>query len=516
MIISDADPSPSGSARSTNPPAPASVRRNSSSSCGSDAYSPLPPGLWTLSLHGNCSRCHHHHSSARFKVNVPSNPNITTHIRCESCHAKWLAIGGRNVAQLSLLSVNSVRPDPEATDVRYSLVNMVRTTTALAALSPVMAEITESLPPGSSRHQSLCTPLAADIESDVPHISQPVDPMRLVRVRHTSTQALQKPASFPTLTSVQPNSTQKYGIVTGRHFAHLKERLGMRFPALHRANLRVKLGIIKQPKVSAKRLGKQPTRVTVYSEPTMDSVHTPDASRLKGHYGEGHQYRPISRRLDSAGRPATPSDAVVQFLATVANDITNLSAMTEDEKIVWIREKYTEFRNRPAVQVNAPAMASMETATIPDAATEALYNEANLHRGRSLELLGLGSHHGQFDRFWPVRPSTISVCERTSEAETAVDETTNIASGPRYSWIEHLRRERSGSPRPPSVNTHTAHRIRGSRGEIRFSMDSAVTGEATRSTSRPRSSATDRRSQGSTARTSMLGTTVSQTSLASH
>jgi len=127
-----------------------------------DTYAPLPPGRWTLDLHGNCSRCHRYHKSVRFKVEIFHDPEITTYVRCQKCNEKWLAIGGRNSSQLSLLSVNTVQPDPVAAELRHSLVNMVRATTALATLSPVIADIAEASLSGPSHRQSLHIQPAAD------------------------------------------------------------------------------------------------------------------------------------------------------------------------------------------------------------------------------------------------------------------------------------------------------------------------------------------------------------------
>ncbi|KAF9695437.1 hypothetical protein EKO04_006428 [Ascochyta lentis] len=500
MATSEADLSPSGPSGSNKLSVPTSVRRDSSSSYSSDAYSPLPPGRWNLNLHGNCPKCHHHHSFARFKVNIPSNPNITTHVRCQACDAKWLAIGGRNATQLSLLSINSLTPDPAVETVRYSLVHMIRTTTALATLSPVLAGIAES-PASSTPSRQHSTRIAQVNETRINTSSTKI-PGKSVPIQ------LPGSVGFDSPLSVRPITNQKYGLWTGRHISHFKESMGIRFPAFHRANLRTRFGITKPPKMSVRRWGKQPISTPMVAEHVTDSDHAPDLS-LSGEASQGCQAGGPTARDFEPDKTYDSSDTAIQFLQNLASETTHLALMTEKEKAVWVRAKYTEFKNRIDVagDVGDPMPQLVQLADLIS------------RQGRgSDELLGLGSHLAAFDEYRP--RDSFSISERTSEAETAVDDTTAI-SLPRYSLVDFLQRERrgSGSPRPHSMTASTLQPLRRGRREVRFSMDSAVTGEVRRSSSIPRSTATDRYSQSSAVRTSMLSSTrlnMSQASLASY
>lgn len=121
MSSSGLNTQPSGSALSSIAPIMSLTRRNTALSPGSESHASSVAGLVTLPLHGDCSRCHHHHSSARFRVNLFRNSNIMTNLVCERCKEKWLVMGGRNTTQLSLPSLKYTRPDSVANDVRPHL-----------------------------------------------------------------------------------------------------------------------------------------------------------------------------------------------------------------------------------------------------------------------------------------------------------------------------------------------------------------------------------------------------------
>ncbi|KAH6644599.1 hypothetical protein C7974DRAFT_24327 [Boeremia exigua] len=433
MARSDVVPKPLASMRSSS-----RSRRESSSSYSSDAYSPLPPGLWTLDVHGNCSKCHHHHSSARVQINISRSPNGTTHVRCERCREKWLTFGGRNQTQLSLLSVDSVPPNPTAVHVRYSLINMIRSATAVAALSPVLAGIAELPTPAvPSRQQSY-------------HVTSLDDPGAVDSFGHIAEDTILQPqvlVGSPTALSVQPGNTQRYGIHTGRYIAHLKENLGLRFPALHRANLSRRFGITKPSKISSNRLGKHPVKTGNSREGMLNTncepiTVTPEEF-IQQETMQGQPSQESGRFFESP----LPSTTAAHFLATLARDSTNLGALTEEEKVIWVRAKCTEFAEWAAQarnsHVTVPVGTSIDaTYTIRTPQHE----EGNLRQRLPTDILGVGSHYGLFDGLYPMRAHTLSISPNTSEAETAVDDNTTVASAPRYSWSEH-RLRRSGETR---------------------------------------------------------------------
>lgn len=519
MASSSTNPTSPGPVTSRSFHNPIPVRRDSSSTFSSEAYSPLPPGRWTVNLHGNCSKCHHHHSHALFRIKVPKDTTISTHVNCQRCQQKWLVIGGPNATQLSLLSTETIGPDPAAARIQYSLVNMIRPMTALATLSPVLAGIAESSAKPSRKpsiHVSLTDQFGDEGSAALP----PRISLRLSQRQECAPQQSPQPARLLAEPSLRPNTTQRYSLMTGRRVSNLKENLTMRFPGLHRASLRSRLGSIRQSKLSARRLGKQPATDPLVSEVVASAASASQDVITTEALDAELQSEVLQEKSRSIKSLATSDGAAARFLDNLAKDQTNLDSLTEKEKAAWVRARYTEFKenyqNSTRVVGSSSLMAS--DATCGESRQGQSLN-SEWQRGRQPhELDGLGSHFGAFDEFWPNQPSpgtgSFSISsDRTSDCETAVDNATAIRA-PRYTEVDRLQRERHGSrsPGPDPVTAHTMRRLR--RNEIRFSMDSAVIREAVRSTSRPRSAATDRHSQGSAPRSS-LHLTLSHTSLAS-
>ncbi|KAF2642112.1 hypothetical protein P280DRAFT_293612 [Massarina eburnea CBS 473.64] len=128
-------------------------RRDTVSTVSSEKHSPMPTGVWSLTLHGNCSRCHHHHKSAVVQFKIFDNPSEGSDVHCEHCKHKWLTIGGINTTQISLLSTRTTAVGSEEIDLRYRLNSIIRSATAIA--SPVaLASVPEVLPNLPSRGHS--------------------------------------------------------------------------------------------------------------------------------------------------------------------------------------------------------------------------------------------------------------------------------------------------------------------------------------------------------------------------
>ena len=468
MVDSDTNSINSGFARRNSTQVAVSSRHDSSSSHSSDAYAPLPSGRWILKLHGKCVRCHHHHSSAKFRVNVPHNPSITTHLRCKACNEKWISIGGRNVTQLSSLSIESERPDAVVANDRYPVTDMVRSTATLAALPPVLAEVAGSASsPGPSRprplhsHQVQCPsrPSLFEIYEDLQ--LEPVVGLRSPTAR--------------------PTGSQKDSFVTRKRIARLKESLGMRVPALHRANLRSRFPILNQPRMSAKRRGKQPTRTPMTHENATDPSVSPDEDYGDRYSSNIQSEGSLIPMFGSTRRLYASMDAAMDFLQTIANDTTQLDSMNEKQRAAWIRARYTEFRYQ-----NGRAGSTLQDC-------------------RDLELDGIGSHLGVLEEFSlsdsSLRASSCSFSERVSEADTAIEDAVAAAlRAPHYPPVEFTHHERrdSGSRRQQSRTAYTRQRLRQRWPRIRPSIDSEPTTDAARSPSRPRSAVTDHYSHNGT------------------
>jgi hypothetical protein len=484
-----------GLAGSSDPPGMVPTRHSTSSSYSSDAYVPLPSGLWLLNLHGNCSRCHHYHDSARFKVNIPRSPNITTHVRCQGCREKWLAIGGRNASQLSLLSVNTIQPNPAAAEVRYSLVNMVRATTALATLSPVLAGIAEQSSPGPSRRQSLhAQPVTNNNVGDSSTLTSKELETR-PEVEDPPNLEPQRPLRLLVPPTVRPTTTQKYGFMTGRRMSRLKQSVGERIPALHRANLRSRLGSLTKRRLSAKQQGKQPIDDPLRMADVMDNIQEPNTPEPTERNFMVVLEDPTRPSANTDRSPVTPSATAAAFLATMKNDSTDLSTMTVKQRADWVRAKYTEFINSSVASTYADANVSAESAATAEPPSEVSGDERS---SAPIDLAGVGGRQSPSARSYSYRASILTVSDRISEAETVIgDDATTVASGPRSSF-EQFRSARPNSTQ--SLNAYTLQLSRLRRAEWRRSGDSGVPVEAIPSMPRPVSRASDRSSHGSTIR----------------
>lgn len=135
----------SGPSRFTSNP----TRRDTVSTVDSDKYTPIPPGDWSFTLHGNCARCNHHHKSAVVHIKIHDNSSEASHLICEHCRQKWLTIGGVNTTQLSLLSSRTTELEAEDVNFRRALINIMRSTTSVAAPTAL-----SSVPEATSRHSS--------------------------------------------------------------------------------------------------------------------------------------------------------------------------------------------------------------------------------------------------------------------------------------------------------------------------------------------------------------------------
>jgi hypothetical protein len=137
--------SPSPATSPSEPPMTPLTRRSTTSSAGSGR--PIPAGHWILNLSGNCPRCHHHHRTVKIHVRASTASNRISDVDCSNCRALWLASGTRNSTRISLLSVNTIPAAnlTEETEFRSTLVQMVRSATAIAAPSVLSGIPTQPL-----------------------------------------------------------------------------------------------------------------------------------------------------------------------------------------------------------------------------------------------------------------------------------------------------------------------------------------------------------------------------------
>lgn len=460
-------------------PDPAS-RRDTRSSI---SRSPLPPGKWTLSIHGNCSRCHHHHKATVVRIDVSDDPEEPSHIICEGCNEKWLTIGGRNVTQLSLLSTQTNDSDPEETRYRSALIYIVQSAmsaTAFAAPTalPSVPEAPSGLPSrGNSTRSPTRIPMN-DTETQT-HSASDHDTQALNHIPvHNTTSS--SPDNRRLNSRTEPSNRVE---LSKKALKRIKRKLQDTFPTL-KDRLKKLIPTPRQRKRAKKVKGKQPAIETM-----QDSSRSLHSGTSKGDNLENHVNRTgceQATQTEEACRLRKTADQAIAELDNIDKQV--IQNMTPDERRAWIREQITAFKCCTSHSCSCRRRRS-STIHMVDSSAQADLPPPEPYRRHSADILfGLGSHfdvwpHGN----WYQDNGTLSIsATRTSDAETAVEAPT-FPSSPRQSWVDHVRnqRHRSLSPQPPSV-VPSRHSFRHHVVGPRASLDSIVTGAGFRSASRRR------------------------------
>ena len=284
----------------------------------------------------------------------------------------------------------------------------------------------------------------------------------------------------------------------------------MHFPALHRANLKSRFGMLKKPNMSAKQQGKQPVK----NKPAMvehvnDMIDVPDTNVPEQGDARNKQEASSPRVFDSDSPRVTTSLTAAQFLAQVRSENTDPSTLTEAKQAVWVREKYTDFKNRSTGARIVQAVKSGSIVSPPSQTIEASDEHSPRVQSRqSLDLVGIGGAWSLSIRTCSVRASVASVSDQLSDTSTVIDDNTTIASGTRLSWQEQPQHARH------SLNVFPLPRFRHS-----LTKDSMINSEAFRNYRRPESSTTSQPFESSTVRPSVLRVPLlnaSQASIESH
>ncbi len=473
-----------------------SVRRDTASSAGADKYKPLPPGFWLLQVHGNCPRCHHHHTAVTIKIDVTTNSSKLNHVQCENCREKWLAFAGNNSTQISLLSTTTIKPDPIEKEVRLALITLVKSAAPFTAIaSPTLAGIPETTSPGTHGESSTRPPTNSRFE---PTSRQARTPSRVSFNLPPSSIHGQTSTSFSSTQTSNSDAHEQAHRVSQKSRSSLKQMMRTRLHKLRDLNWTKALTRSKRRTISAKKRGKLPVQVPVE---------------------EDHQ-APDDQHVDTILEPETTGPAIAdprdrseeatKFLDGLKNDIIEL--MDSKERAAWIRAKYTQFKTQRAKPTPSRNSTTVDTGTQAQAPTRD--SSSILHY-----IFGAGSHLSYMDRGSVSEPSirTRPLSISGSEANTLVDENTFAPSVPLYR-ILHREHGRSRSPRPSSFH-RSWQQIRQHRDQTRASFDSTTTGGAVRSSSTARDPTVNRLSRGSIGRASTFGLTEmfrSQTSIQEH
>ncbi|KAF1842935.1 uncharacterized protein K460DRAFT_432368 [Cucurbitaria berberidis CBS 394.84] len=439
-------------------------RSDTVSSIGSDAYSPLPPGRWTLDFHGNCPRCHHHHTGVKIKVDVSHDSSKVSHVRCEMCQENWLAFGGRNSTRISLLSTLTADPDPVEKEVRSTLSKLVRSTTAITA--PWLLNIPETSPEHSVRSttsnglQPSFGPMATTAQT-----SSSVPLSRVQRLKPSTSLS-----SLPTTPTIDIGDKGH----PKQPLSNLKQRVQARFPILQGAKVKQLFRHSKKPQMSAEKRENYPVHISAGNE------LGPSTSFQEELYTSGQESgSEVLHNDPSVSDSANMNSEVADFIADLRND--PISEMNKKERVIWLREKLTKFKSSRKIFDQPAHSIVVNSGTRVTSVEPPLASFVQDSRRHSSEMLYLGSHLSYFDR-WSSEAALhgrpLSMSERgteLSDASTVADDNI-VASDPRNALVESLQRARraSESPRPLSLNNLSLSwgNIRQARAEAHYSLDS--------------------------------------------
>lgn len=295
-------------------------------------------------------------------------------------------------------------------------------------LSPVLAEEIAELP--SRQHSLRSQAERPSLPSATPGVPLALHTELFTEKQELVTESLLLP------TTMRPIVTEKYGLMTGRKMSHLKQSLGVHFPALHRANLRSPFGSLKKAKMSNKQQGKQP--VKNLSPGDNLAVHGSDLSTSVEPNEQANKEKipfPISDLQDHLA--AAP--AASRFLATVRSEMQDPSSLSDKGKARWLRENYTSFKALPVQSGVTQSLASKNTSTPKEITTQhpplgiVLDNTPSR---QSIDLSGIGGARSLSARTHSVRASIASISDHISEGSTMMDDASTVASSPRISWQE--------------------------------------------------------------------------------
>ncbi|KAF2849093.1 hypothetical protein T440DRAFT_427208, partial [Plenodomus tracheiphilus IPT5] len=385
----------------------------------SDQFKPMPIGRWLLDFHASCPRCHHYHHAAKLKIDNTCDKSKVSPIMCENCKEHWVAFGGRNTTQLSLLSVLTAGPDPVEREVHRMLVQMVRSVTAVA--TPLLGQDLAANRDSALPEQNVTTARHSNAERVVFHVQAANPrPQRRFTFRPASVVGSMTRASHP---------------ITVRDFlATIKQDLAARFPRLRRSTTTPSTQCSKTAE-DAQR-GRQDASLA-------STTTAPEVVRSV----------PIQSGQPRQSETKDLSPEAQTFIAGLRDD--PIVSMNNEDRIKWVRRKFTEFRMR---RINAD---SLEEPILHDdislASGDSLLSvqASQLGHPQSINYL-LGSHLGQFDGVYAIdltpHANRDSMSERTSEVTTAVGDDNLGIRAPWQGLLPHERRS-SGSSRPLSIQS---------------------------------------------------------------
>lgn len=434
----------------------------------------MPPGVYTVPIHGNCPRCHHYHQAATIRVSGDSSH--VTNVNCEKCDSRWLSFGGRNSTCISLLSTQSVELDQEEKQVRETLINMVRSVTSMSSIaSPTaaLASVPELDSPGPSRQQSVRRS-PPEQRTNVPttgdRAAQP-DPLQTDTGREMVRSIR---STRPTAPNDNPSQAGDPPVAVG----NAKHKLRDRFPVLKRVHFRTFLRSMKRS-ATRRTKGKTPAPGCPSED---DQISERDFASLgvpSGHRENLSQQ--ASQRLSKT---------------RLEQDKEMLKGFSKKERIEWLRKQFSDRNPYHPSGTRGGLVPPLRRITSPGENTltthgSSLAPEQPTGQRPISDFLfsGIGDHFSFPPSIHRNRPISID-STRFSQAATALNsDSITVTSGHSDSRPllapQYQPRQRSRSPRPVSLPPGARSPLRQSTGiddfEGRSSTDSFATDRAVRS-----------------------------------
>lgn len=443
--------------RAPSPPLAQPSRHDTESTTSSRGHTPtpIPPGFYTLPVHGNCPRCHHHHKAATINVRISKDYSRVSHVYCEKCKEKWLAIGGGNSTRISLLSTQTTEPDLVENDFRSALIDMVRSVTSIAspaALASVPEQPSGGPSGGPSRDHSV-----RSHKDDIHESARPESP----GIASGLTEHGQGTSTVHAKKSITDSERKEEGTSSDtRRAKNILLRLKDRILVLKKLQLRQLMrSKKKEVKMTWRGRGKLPV---VKVEETDSKATTSEVPKLEQTREATHGDAKTTIEDDKQPKPeVTTTSPTVPPTSNVDKDV--LKGMTKEQRIAWIREQFSDFkcrcpRNcycRGALSSATPSQTGgIGTPGPPPPPSPRVAPERSLERSHSHDLLLIGSHlnHFQTGEFFPgPRRFSIGSTTRLSQAATMVNsDTLTATSGAPFLDLPRPQRPRSRSPAGPS------------------------------------------------------------------
>jgi hypothetical protein len=464
------------------------TRQDTGSTRSNSKYTPLPPGFYTLPIHGNCPRCHHHHSSAEVRVRLSEDITRVSKVNCQKCGERWLAFGGQNATCISLLSTQTTDPDERELRYRLTIINLVRSAASFGSVafpSAALSSGPESSAAGLSRRSSVPNTNFQEF-SDTP-ASWPV------AARHGPAQdkpptATSRPHDA-SLSEITPDTAAGKAKQKKKNLLdHLKTKFKDRLFSFRMSHLKKTPRSTGEPPIGKK--GK---------EKLIEPVDTPmpHFQEVSGSSPSYVQMNPLKEDL----RALVGDDSPVESGSPrVAFDKEALEKMDKDERIAWARKQITDFKCRCPkdcrCQRAGPSPVSSNIGEVgtpiegPPSSLELSFEEP-ISRRRSTDtyFAGIGSHLQSSASFDRTRHFSLT-STRLSQALTVVgsDTMTMISESPPTPMLapqpQQMQASTSSRPQSFAVPSRTMSPLRHSRTpedlDIGVSTDSFATDEAVR------------------------------------